>query len=85
MPLANRRVMKLQRYARRQGEFGVLRCAVGPRGIAVESVDGSSYFYDQERPGCAHVSEMKLPARAGEGLSSYVSRSVHDRHTGKRC
>ena len=70
--------MKMQRYARRHGDSGVVAFATGPRGIAVQFVDGSVYVYDLERPGRAHVNEMKRLARAGEGLSTYISREVRD-------
>ena len=41
MPLAIRRAMKMQRYARRHGDSGVVAYATGPQGIAVQFVDGS--------------------------------------------
>ncbi|HEY9105259.1 MAG TPA: hypothetical protein VIN58_01185 [Roseateles sp.] len=70
--------MKLQRYARRHGDSGVVAYATGPRGIAVQFVDGSVYVYDVERPGRAHVAAMKRLAKAGEGLSTYISQHVRD-------
>ncbi|MDR7297384.1 hypothetical protein [Pelomonas aquatica] len=72
--------MKLQRYANRNGESGVVAFATGPRGIAVQFVDGAVYVYDLERPGRAHVTEMKRLARAGQGLSTYISREVRDNY-----
>jgi hypothetical protein len=72
--------VKLQRYANRNGESGVVAFATGPRGIAVQFVDGAVYVYDLERPGRAHVTEMKRLARAGQGLSTYISREVRDNY-----
>jgi hypothetical protein len=83
MPLAIQRAMKLQRYARRHGDSGVVAYAIGPRGIAVQFMDGAVYVYDVERPGRAHVTEMKRLARAGEGLSTYISRFVRDNYAKK--
>jgi len=83
MPLAIRRAMKMQRYARRHAESGVVAFATGPRGIAVQFVDGSVYVYDLERPGRAHVTQMKRLACAGEGLSTYISQHVRDHYAKK--
>lgn len=73
----------MQRYARRNGDSGVVAFATGPRGIAVQFVDGSVYVYDMQRPGRAHVTEMKRLARAGQGLSTYISREVRDNYASK--
>lgn len=70
--------MTLQPYANRSGASGVVAFATGPRGIAVQFVDGSVYVYDLDRPGPAAVAEMKRLARAGQGLSTYISRHVRD-------
>ena len=73
----------MQRYANRSGGSGVVAFAIGPRGIAVEFVDGSVYVYDMEHPGAQAVADMKRLARAGEGLSTYVSRFVRDNYAKK--
>lgn len=73
----------MQRYANRSGGSGVVAFATGPRGIAVEFVDGSVYVYDLERPGAQAVADMKRLARAGEGLSTYISRFVRDNYAKK--
>ena len=73
----------MQRYANRGGGSGVVAFATGPRGIAVEFVDGSVYVYDLERPGAQAVADMKRLARAGEGLSTYISRFVRDNYAKK--
>lgn len=70
--------MKMQRYANRSGGSGVVAYAMGPRGIAVEFVDGAIYVYDVDRPGAWHVAQMKRLARAGRGLSTYISQQVRD-------
>lgn len=75
--------MKLQRYARHHGDSGVVAFATGPRGIAVQFLDGSVYVYDVDKPGRAHVAEMKRLAKAGEGLSSYISQHVRDNYAEK--
>jgi len=68
--------MKMQRYANRDGESGVVAYATGPAGIAVQFVDGSIYVYDVEHPGRAEVADMKRRARAGSGLATYINQFV---------
>lgn len=73
----------MQRYAHSNGESGVVAFATGPRGIAVQFVDGSVYVYDIDQPGRAHVAEMKRLAKAGQGLSTYISQQVRDNYAKK--
>lgn len=75
--------VKMQRYANRSGGSGVVAYATGPRGIAVQFVDGSVYVYDLQRPGAKAVADMKRLARAGQGLSTYISQSVRDNYASK--
>ena len=83
MSIAGRGAVKMQRYANREGDSGVVAYATGPLGIAVEFTNGSVYVYDLERPGREAVAEMKRLARAGRGLSTYISQHVRD-HYAKR-
>ena len=75
--------MKMQRYANRDGGSGVVSFATGPAGIAVEFTNGAVYVYDLERPGRQAVSDMKRLARAGRGLSTYISQHVRDNYARK--
>jgi hypothetical protein len=75
--------MKLQRYANRDGESGVVAYATGPAGIAVQFVDGSIYVYDTERPGPRHVAGMKRRAKAGSGLATYINQYVRGNYAKK--
>ncbi|RZJ11965.1 MAG: hypothetical protein EOP39_04905 [Rubrivivax sp.] len=70
----------MQRYANREGDSGVVAFATGPLGIAVEFTNGSVYVYDLERPGREEVTQMKRLARAGQGLSTYISQHVRDNY-----
>lgn len=73
----------MQRYLDRSGGSGVVAYEVRPTSIAVRFVDGSVYLYDAERPGARQVDEMKRLARAGQGLSSYISRCVQGNYAKK--
>jgi len=75
--------VKMQRYANREGDSGVVAFATGPAGIAVQFTNGSIYVYDVERPGRQAVSDMKRLARAGRGLSTYISQHVRDNYAKK--
>ncbi len=70
----------MQRYANRSGNSGVVAFETGPRGIAVQFVDGSIYVYDVDRPGRAAVAEMTRLAHAGQGLAGYINREVRERY-----
>jgi hypothetical protein len=35
-----------------------------------------TYVYDRDRPGPAHLDEMKRRARSGKGLTTYINRQV---------
>lgn len=73
----------MQRYGNRSGNSGVAAYDIGSGRISVEFVEGSVYLYDEGRPGAAVVAEMQRLARAGEGLSSYISRVVKGNYAGK--
>lgn len=68
----------MQRYANHDGASGVVAFATGPAGIAVEFTNGAIYVYDVDRPGREAVADMKRLARAGRGLSTYISQHVRD-------
>ncbi len=70
----------MQRYGNRSGHSGVVAYEIGPGRISVEFVEGSVYLYDARKPGAVAVAEMQRLARAGQGLSTYISRVVKDRY-----
>ena len=42
-----------------------------------------TYVYNDIRPGPAHLSEMKRLARAGQGLTTYISQQVRANYFAK--
>ncbi len=70
----------MQRYANRSGDSGVTAYEIGRGWIVVEFVEGATYFYNAHEPGPAAVAEMQRLAKAGQGLSGYISREVKDRY-----
>lgn len=68
----------MQRYANHSGDSGVAAYEIGRGWITVEFAEGATYFYNAHEPGPAAVAEMQRLAKAGEGLSRYISREVRD-------
>lgn len=79
----------MRRYLRLSGESGVVAYAIHPESIDVEFVDGRVYTYSYASADRERIEQMKLLAKAGHGLSTYISKYVHDdyescTHAGKR-
>jgi hypothetical protein len=73
----------MQRYANRSGDSGVAAYEIGRGWITVEFNEGATYLYNAHEPGPAAVAEMQRLAKAGQGLSSYISRDVQTRYAKK--
>lgn len=73
----------MERYENRQGNSGVRRYEIRPHAIVLEFAGGELYLYDESKPGRAQVEQMKKLARAGSGLSTYVSRFVRENYARK--
>lgn len=70
----------MQRYLKLSGDSGVAGYKIGADYILVQFHTGKSYRYSYRRAGRQHVERMKVLAVAGRGLSTYISRHVHDRY-----
>jgi len=81
--VSTRRMPSFHRYRDQSGHSGVLAYALMPEAIAVKFVDGAVYLYSRDCPGPRHVDRMKALARAGSGLSTYISRHIGKRFTAK--
>ena len=68
----------MQRYRHAGADTGVTAFESGPDYIRVEFRGGRVYRYSYARAGRIHVEEMKRLAEEGRGLSTYISRNVHD-------
>lgn len=67
-------------YARLSGSSGVSAYEEAPRKIKVQFVDGRVYTYSYASTGRQHVENMKLLARRGQGLSTYISQHVREHY-----
>jgi hypothetical protein len=66
----------MKRYGNLSGNSGVTAYEIGGDFIEVRFVDGAVYVYTYASAGRRHVEAMKRLARAGAGLSTYISRHI---------
>ncbi len=73
----------MERYRNKTGNSGVVAYEIGRDRIKVQFVDGNVYTYTYRSAGRDNVERMKSLARAGQGLSGFVSTHVRDRFATK--
>ena len=73
----------MERYRNLDGNSGVLAYQVGEHAIAVQFRNGDIYDYTYASAGRRNVEQMKRLARAGRGLSTFISQHVHDAYARK--
>jgi len=73
----------MQRYGNHSGESGVVAYDIDAGQIVVQFRNGERYLYTEDSAGAAHIARMQELARAGRGLSSYISQHVHDGYARK--
>lgn len=73
----------MQRYGNLSGESGVIAYEVSPGAIVVQFNNGWKYEYTEGSAGAATIADMQRLARAGRGLSSYISVHVRDAYERK--
>ncbi|MCS3748153.1 hypothetical protein FHY18_003786 [Xanthomonas arboricola] len=81
--MSARRLPSMQRYGNRQGHSGVVAYALADGAIAVRFGSGQTYVYTADSAGAEVVATMQRLAKAGRGLSTYISQSVRDRDADK--
>jgi hypothetical protein len=73
----------MQRYGNRSRESGVVAYDIDAGQITVQFRNGERYLYTEDSAGAANIARMQELARAGRGLSSFISQHVHDRYARK--
>jgi hypothetical protein len=73
----------MQRYRNLGGESGVVAYDIDAGQIIVQFRNGERYLYTEDSAGAANVARMQALAKAGRGLSSFISQHVHDRYERK--
>lgn len=64
-------------------DTGVVAYETGDNGIAVKFKDGSIYFYIIESAGLVAINKMKILAKQGAGLTTYINQHVKDSYERK--
>lgn len=73
----------MERY-RHSASSGVRRYEIGEDYIKVWFHDAGLYVYSYRRPGRLHVQKMKVLARAGRGLATYINKYVRGNYEMKK-
>jgi hypothetical protein len=73
----------MQRYGNQSRESGVVAYDIDAGQIIVQFRNGERYLYTKDSAGAANIATMQELARAGRGLSSFISQHVHDRYARK--
>jgi hypothetical protein len=73
----------MQRYGNQSRESGVVAYDIDAGQIVVQFRNGDRYLYTEDSAGAANIARMQELARAGRGLSSFISQHVHDRYARK--
>ncbi len=73
----------MQRYGNQNRESGVVAYDIDAGQIIVQFRNGDRYLYTEDSAGAANIARMQDLARAGRGLSSFISQHVHDRYARK--
>lgn len=66
----------MERYRNFGGDSGVAAYEIGSTYIRIMFSTGATYQYSYLKAGSTHVEQMKMLARAGRGLNSYINRYV---------
>ena len=73
----------MQRYGNQNRESGVVAYDIDAGQIIVQFRNGDRYLYTEDSAGAANIAKMQALAKAGRGLSSFISQHVHDRYARK--
>jgi hypothetical protein len=68
----------LERYRNLEGDSGVLAYETGKGSITVLFKNGWCYLYTNRSAGAENIAQMQRLAKAGRGLSTFISRVTHN-------
>jgi hypothetical protein len=72
---------KFQPYRKVRAASGVVAYAIVDDAMHIQFQNGDVYVYTPAATGRLHLKVMKQLARAGAGLSTYVSRQIRNRYS----
>jgi len=64
----------MEGYGNLSGDSGVVAYEIRPDEIVVAFVNDGKYRYTKASAGAGHITNMQRLARAGHGLSTYISQ-----------
>lgn len=73
----------MERYANRSGDSGVVAYEIGSSAIAVQFTNGAVYHYTNESAGANNIGQMKLLAKGGRGLGTFIKQHVNKLYASK--
>ena len=66
----------IEKYQNLAGDSGIAAYKIESDAVTVEFIDGATYLYNYASAGREHIEAMKALAKAGRGLSGYISKYV---------
>jgi hypothetical protein len=73
----------MERYKNLGGDSGVVGYEIGQDFIRVQFSDGSIYLYTYASAGSQNIEHMKQLARIGQGLNSFINKTVRKAYARK--
>lgn len=73
----------MEKYQNKSGNSGIAGYEFGETSITIYFKDGGVYLYSARNPGSGFVTQMKLLAKNGFGLNSYISREIRKNYERK--
>ncbi|MDB5157603.1 MAG: hypothetical protein JWR50_2310 [Mucilaginibacter sp.] len=73
----------MQQYKTANPDTGVIAYKSGKDSISIKFKDGSVYTYTNQSAGHSAIAEMKILAKKGVGLTTYINRHVRDHYEKK--
>lgn len=74
----------MENYLNRSGDSGVSQFEIGGTYISVRFGTGREYTYSYQSAGESNIEQMKIFAKAGRGLNTFINKYVKDRYASKR-
>lgn len=73
----------MQPYQTVNPDTGVIAYEIGNDNISIKFRDGSVYIYTNKSAGPSAIAEMKILAKKGEGLTTYINQHVREHYQRK--
>lgn len=79
-PIKNKNRSNMERYRNEEGNSGVRAFEAGKDYVLIQFVTGEIYLYTNNVTGPKNINAMKRLAKAGRGLSTFISQHVKDKY-----